>query len=220
MNVVRAHLGWFVCLAVCSASLAAPEDAPAAEKQGSSLVRMDDAKFQDWLRRWDRNITNDARNRYCDRELGEEIGWLIAPFLDGFYHGYMATDDPKWVAMLVDWTEAWVRRGVQEPDGYVGWPKAKAAGTLVDQLDEYNADSLLGEAMALRPVVLLSAEILKSPDLKAKYGPQAEKYLRLAEQVYEKWDRRGAWRETKDGGSIPIVLTFGIDAQTGKWTGG
>ena len=30
---------------------------------------------------------NDARNRYCDRELGEEIGWLITPFLDGFYYG-------------------------------------------------------------------------------------------------------------------------------------
>ena len=181
---------------------------------------MDDARFQDWLTRWSKNITNDARNRYCDRELGEEIGWLIRPFLDGFYFGYMATKDPKWVAMLVDWTEAWVRRGVQEPDGYVGWPKPKAAGTLVDQLDDYKADSLLGEAMALRPVVLLSAEILKDPALKAKYGPQAEKYLRLAEQVYEKWDRRGAWRETQDGGIIPVVLPFGIDAQTGKWTDG
>jgi len=68
---------------------------------------MDDARFQDWLTRWSKNITNDARNRYCDRELGEEIGWLISPFLDGFCFGYMATKDPKWVAMLVDWTEAW-----------------------------------------------------------------------------------------------------------------
>ena len=70
------------------------------------------------------------------------------------------------------------------------------------------------------PWCLLSGEILKDPALKAKFGPQAEKYLRLADQVYEKWDRRGAWRETKDGGIIPVVLPFGIDAQTGKWTNG
>jgi len=220
MNTNRARLGWLGCLAVCCASLGVPEWAKGAENHDSGMVRMDDAKFQDWLRRWDKNITDDARNRYCDRELGEEIGWLISPFLDGFYYGYMATRDPKWVAMLMDWTDSWVRRGIQEPDGYVGWPKPKAAGTLVDQLDDYNADSLLGEVMALRPVVLLSGEILKDASLKAKFGPQAEKYLRLADQVYEKWDRRGAWRETKDGGIIPVVLPFGIDVQTGKWTNG
>lgn len=220
MNMIRTRLVRFVCLAVCCASLGVPQGAPAAEKQDSGVERMDDAKFQDWLTRWSKNITNDARNRYCDRELGEEIGWLISPFLDGFYYGHVATKDPKWVEMLVDWTDSWTRRGVQEPDGHLGWPKPKAAGTLVDQLDDYNADSLLGEAMALRPVVLLSGEILKAPSLKTKYGPQAEKYLRLAEQVYEKWDRRGAWRETKDGGIIPVVLPYGLDAQAGKWTSG
>ena len=184
------------------------------------MVRMDDAKFQNWLERWDKNITNDARNRYCDRELGEEIGWLITPFLDGFCYGYLATEDAKWVERLTDWADAWIKRGVKEPDEYVGWPKPKAAGTLVDQLDDFNADSLLGEAMALRPVVLMSGEILKSPALKAKYGSQAQSYLRLAEQVYQKWEQRGTWRETKDGGIISVVLPFGIDAKTGKWTSG
>ncbi|MCY2989544.1 MAG: hypothetical protein NTY19_16960 [Planctomycetota bacterium] len=220
MNTIRVCVAGLICWAAGSAWLAAAEDATAVPKPKSTLVKMGDAKFQDWLTRWSKNVTNDARNRYCDRELGEEIGWLITPFLDGFYYGYLATEDTKWVERLTEWADAWIKRGVQEPDGYVGWPKPKAAGTLVDQLDDYNADSLLGEAMALRPVVLMSGEILKRPALKAKFGTQAESYLRLAEQIYRKWDQRGAWRETKDGGIISVVLPFGIDTQTGKWTNG
>ena len=86
---------------------------------------------KDWLARWEKNILQDARNRYCDREMGEEIGWLVSPFLNGFYYGYLATHDGKWVDLLVDWTDAWISRGVKEPDGYIGWPKADGASTSV-----------------------------------------------------------------------------------------
>jgi rhamnogalacturonyl hydrolase YesR len=93
------------------------------------MARMDDAKFKDWLNRWEKNIVSDARNRYCDKEMGEEIGWLITPFMEGFCCGYLATGDAKWADMLVDWADSWIKRGVKEPDGYVGWPrKAQAAG--------------------------------------------------------------------------------------------
>jgi hypothetical protein len=185
-----------------------------------SIPRMDDARYHDWLARWQTHIVADARNRYCDKENGEEIGWLLTPFLDGFYYGHVATDDPRWVDRLVDWADSWIQRGVKEPDGFLGWPKPKAAGTVVDRLDDFDADSLLGEAMALRPVVLMARRILASPTLEAKYGAKARGYLKLAEQVYEKWDRRGAWRETKDGGMITVVLPFGIDRSTGGWTDG
>src|SRR5271155_3180746 len=83
----------------------------------------------DWMARWEKNITNDERDRYCDHEMGEEIGWLISPFLNGYYYGYLATHDTKWVDRLTDWTDAWVKRGVTEPDGYVGWPKVDETGT-------------------------------------------------------------------------------------------
>jgi hypothetical protein len=43
------------------------------------------ALAMDWLARWEKNILGDARNRYCDREMGEEIGWRVSPFLNGFY---------------------------------------------------------------------------------------------------------------------------------------
>jgi hypothetical protein len=75
----------------------------------------------------------------------------------------------------------------------------------------------LGEAMALRPVVLMADEILKTPTLKEKFGKQAESYLKLAGRVFEKWDARGCWREVKEGG-VWVVPAFGIDRHTGKWT--
>lgn len=201
--------------ALCIAAGATEE-----KKPQTTLAPMEEAKAKEWLARWEKNITGDAKNRYCDKEMGEEVGWLMTPFLDGFYYGYMATRDAKWIDRLVDWTDSWVKRGVKEPDGYVGWPKAQAAGTEVDKLNQYDADSLLGEAMALRPITLMSAEILKTPALKEKYGAKAEAYLKLSEQTYEKWDGRGAWRETKDGGTITVVMPFGIDEKTGKWTAG
>jgi hypothetical protein len=132
----------------------------------------------------------------------------------------MATGDTKWVDEEVDWLDSWTKREVIEPDGYPGWPKFGAAGTEVDKLNGYDADSLLGEAMVLRPAVLMSDAILKTPALKEKYGVKAEEYIKLSELIYEKWDKRGAWRDTEGGGTISVVLPFGIDAKAGKWTEG
>ena len=172
-----------------------------------------------WLKRWRQNILAEARNRYCDSAMGEEIGWLISPVLEGFYDGHVVTGDAGWIERLIDWTDAWVRRGVVEPDGYVGWPKVGAAGTDVDNLDSFYADSLLGEAMVLRPVVLAAAAILKDPALDGRYGQRARDYSRLARGMFEKWDRRGVWRGAGDG-MISVVLPYGIDRTTGRWTAG
>ena len=183
------------------------------------VVPVDPAKVPVWEQRWQKTIVAEARNRYCDTEMGEEIGWLMSPLLNGFYYGYLATGDARWAELLVDWTDAWIRRGVTEPDGFVGWPKVGASGTPVDGLDSYDADSLLGEAMALRPVVLMSAAILNDPPLKARYGDKAEAYLKLARSMYEKWDARGAWRPSGDG-LMTVVLPFGLDGKRGRWTDG
>jgi hypothetical protein len=219
MRISVAALVW---LAACSQALSAAQAPPAAaEGKPYQMARMDPAKFRDWLNVWEKSIVSDANgNRYCDKAMGEDIGWLMMPFLDGFYYGYMATKDPKWVDMLVDWADSWIKRGVQEPDGYIGWPKVAAAGTAVDQLDDFDADSMLGEVMALRPIVLTAGQILNTPGLKDKYGTKAEGYIKLSEQIYEKWDKRGAWRDTEGGGCISVVLPFGIDRTTGKWTAG
>jgi len=183
---------------------------------GTGNATADAVPAKDWLARWEKNILGDARNRYGDREMGEEIGWLVSPFLDGFYYGYQATGDVKWVEHLADWADSWIRRGVKEPDGFIGWPKSGTGGT---QAEGYHTDSLLGEAMGLRPVVLMADVILKTPALKAKFGSRAEGWLQLAGQVFAKWDARGCWRVVKEGG-LWVVPDFGIDPKTSDWTDG
>ena len=104
-----------------------------------------------------------------------------------------STGESRWIDRLIDWTDAWIRRGVTEPDGYLGWPKVGAAGTDVDNLDGFYADSLLGEAMVLRPVVLAAAAILTDPTL-ADRRPKGARLPGIARRTFAKWDRRGAWR--------------------------
>jgi hypothetical protein len=188
-----------------------------ATSSGATQSQPEPTPTGDWLARWEKNILSDMHNRYCDKEMGEEIGWLVSPFVNGFYYGYLVTRDVKWVDLCLDWTDSWVRRGVKEPDGYIGWPKEDGASTAV--VPDLYTDNMLGEAMGLRPAVLMAGVILKTPALKAKYGEKARGYLRLAEQVYEKWDRRGCWREVRNGG-LWVVPMFGIDRKTGGWTSG
>ena len=147
----------------------APAPAQALSKSEShDMLKMNDAKLKDWLLRWERNILGENPMHYCNSEMGEELGWKLSPFLKGFYYGYLATENLLWVDRLIACTDAWIKRAVKEPDGYLGWPKIGAAGTNVDDLDNVYADSMLGEAMALAPVVLMSSEILRKPALKDK----------------------------------------------------
>lgn len=187
----------------------------------AQVAGLNPAKFSDLYLRWKQYIDHDARsNRFCDKEMGEQIGWLISPYLSAFYYGYLASKDPHWVDMLQNWADSWIRRAVREPDGFPGWPKVGGIAASIDNFDEFYADSMVGEAMALRPIVLMSADILKTPTLKAKYGEKAQSYIDLAERIFTKWDSRGAWRDTEEGGGVPIVLPFGIDQKTGGWTDG
>jgi hypothetical protein len=178
--------------------------------------KLDPKLAKDWLARWEQNILGDARRRYCDTEMGEELGWLVSPFLNGFYYGYRATRDMKWVERLTDWADSWIKRSVNEPDGFVGWPKAGTGGAVSEDL---YTDSLLGEAMVLRPLVLMADEIQKDAMLKDKFGAQAQAYLNLSGQVLNKWVARGCWRQVQSGG-LWVVPEFGVDQKTGQWTEG
>ena len=213
--VVAAGMG--LCLAAAAFAQVGPASMPAPPASQPALARMDEALARDWQARWEKNILADSRNRYCDKEMGEELGWLVSPFVNGFYYGYQATGDTKWIDRLIDWSDAVVKRGLKEPDGYIGWPKAAGAST--SAVPDFTTDNQLGEAMLLRPMVLMAGEIEKSPALKEKYGAKAREYTRLSEQIFEKWDKRGAWREVKDGG-VWVVPPFGLDVKTNQWTAG
>ncbi len=171
----------------------------------------------DWKLKWSKSIEAEARTRYCDREMGEEIGWLVSPFLEGFANGYKATGDRHWVDMFADWTDAWTKRGIVEPDGYLGWPKEDGASTQV--VPGLYTDNELGDAMALKPAVELANIILKSPSLTSIYGVKAKSWIELSERMFQKWDSRGCWRKVA-GGGVWVVPMFGIDKITGKWTDG
>jgi hypothetical protein len=64
--------------------LLAAEESRAAG--GKPALVLDAALRKDWLDRWEKNILGDSRNRYCDKETGEELGWMVSPFLNGFYY--------------------------------------------------------------------------------------------------------------------------------------
>jgi hypothetical protein len=183
---------------------------------------LEPAVAKDWMQRWKQNIIADSKkDRYCDKELGEEIGWLVSPYLNGFYYGYKATGDHEWVDRFIDWTDSVVKRGVKEPDGFIGWPKDEEEGVLdymPPGMTVRYTDVEVGDAMLLGPVVRMAGEILKTPALKEKYGAKGEEYLQLAERTFEKWNSRGAWRETKDGGGIWVVPQFGFAPKTNRWT--
>ena len=198
-----------------------PEGLQAQQDEGRpaspSASGIDPVLAKHWLARWETYILASGRERYCDREMGEELGWLVSPFLNGFFNGFLVTEDTKWIDLLIDWSEAWIRRGVKEPDGFVGWPKDDGASTNV--ISGLYTDNLLGEAMALRPLVLMAGLIQTTPKLKDAYGDKTNSYVELAEQVFAKWDTRGCWRQIDTGG-VWVVPSFGIDRKTGQWTAG
>jgi hypothetical protein len=191
---------------------------PLAPMTGPAL---DPAVVKDWMQRWRTFIRRDsAKQRFCDTKMGESVGWYVSPYLWGYYYGYLATGETEWVDRLIDWTDSVLKRGVKEPDGYLGWPAEENADVL-DYLPpgEHRryTDVEVGDALFFRPVVLMAGEMPKPP-LKEKYGAKGEEYLRLSEQMFEKWDSRGAWRETKQGGAW-VVPPFGFDRRAGQWTG-
>ena len=204
----------------CSFSIAQGQTNDAA----TAGARMDPALAREWMQRWKETILRESRTRWCDQVMGEAIADVVGgPFLSGFCQGYMATGDREWVDRFIDWTDSVVKRGVKEPDGYIGWPRDENGDVLEylpDGMKERYTDTEVGDAWFFRPIVLMAGEILKSPALKKEYGAKAEEYIRLAERTFEKWESRGAWRETKDGGGVWVIPPFGIDRRTGQWTEG
>lgn len=230
---LRVISGRNLCLIVfvpCVAGLHAPAEwLSHSLTQGVAVVDQNDRPrsfltnnptFSGWFSEWERNVESTEKNSYCNKETGEEIGWILSHELWAYYWAYAASGELKWITKLTKCADALTRRAIIEPDGFPGWPKLGAAATTVDRLDIYNSDSLLGEAMAFRPIVLISKEILATPALKESYGVRAQGYIDLSKRLFEKWSQRGAWRSTADGGTISVVLPFGIGPQASDWTEG
>ncbi len=179
-------------------------------------VPLTEARAREWWAAWERSIAAEARRRYCDTEMGEQLGWLLGPFLNGFASAHESSGDEQWLERLADWAGAWLRRGVEEPDGHRGWPKRGSGGTIEQG---YFTDSLLGEAMAFRPLLATAVRVRAEPGLATRWGGEVSRWVEAAVQCAAKWEDRGAWREVKEGG-VWVVLEFGLEEGVARWTDG
>src|ERR1035437_5677694 len=108
LSLAGVALATALCQAQMKLRAAAPPTPP------MTLTKMDDATQKDWLARWDKQISGESKGyRTCDRAVGEDIAWTMVPMMDGFYNGYMATGNTKYVDMLVDWTDSLLKRAVK-----------------------------------------------------------------------------------------------------------
>jgi hypothetical protein len=200
-----------LCLGVlCQASLAQFASPSLTPPAGYTLTKMDPNKLKSWYTAWSTNVIGEYSGyRTCDWAVGEDIAWIISPLMTAFDNGYTATGDANWVKREMNWADSLLKRALTEPDGYKGWPAYAAAGTDVDQLNSYYADSMLGDAMCMKPIVEIAGKILSTPALDAKYDANAKNYIAIATQMYSKWVSRGGFRNTTGGGAIDVVQPWG-----------
>lgn len=50
-----------------------------AEPSDSSQPFARSEEGRRWLKEWEAHILAPEKTRYCDTELGEELGWLVSP---------------------------------------------------------------------------------------------------------------------------------------------
>ncbi|HXW71262.1 MAG TPA: hypothetical protein VEK34_07480 [Methylocella sp.] len=191
---------------------------PLSKAVARQKITLDDTRARSWEWRWRLSLLPESQSPYCATGTGED--WTIPHLLMAYYYAYRATADQQWIDRLDACADRWISRAEISPDDYPGWPKTGASGTNVDDLGRLYTESLLGEAMALRPLVMMARVILEKPDLKAVYGEKAQNYLRLSRSIFEKWDKRGAWRRVGEDGMISVVLPLGIDRASGQWMEG
>ncbi len=207
----------------------------------TTLTPLSTTLWNDWYTLWDENIQSDYDwqltpgmlvSGYSDYGgMGENLDWQLAPVLTGFYYGFMATSNTEYVNEMVTFVDDLISLETIEPDGYPGWPATTAGGvTGTDDLDWYYGDSMLGEAAAFRPIVLMACQMVTNPALKdviysgtgQTYSVIGQSYLALAETLYRKWVWRGGWRDTDPtyypGGMISVMLPEGMDPATGYKT--
>ncbi len=141
-----------------------------------------DALLQQTLRTGEGTIPKDG--------AGEQFGWGVAYYAGDFVRGYQRTKDAAWLDAAQKLSEYCLGKMRAGPDGYKGWVGE-------DQSSRRTwADTHVGDAILVAPMLGFAEVVLKDPELKKKYGEAARKYVAVAKrELFEKWDQRGTWKE-------------------------
>jgi hypothetical protein len=141
-----------------------------------------EALLQQTLRTGDSTIPKDG--------AGEQFGWGVSYYAGNFVRGYQRTKDTAWLDAAQRLSEYCLSKMRTGPDGYKGWVGEDQTGRGLW------ADNHVGDAIEIEPMLEFAEVVLKDPELKKKYGEAAQTYVDVARRdLFEKWDRRGTWKE-------------------------
>ncbi len=160
-------------------------------------------------------------NDWLHTTSGEHFAWHARGAANDLIHGYEAYRDPAWLEAAETYFAFLIDRLQVDPDGFEGW----IGRTIWDETGrapgdaDYRADSLVGDALLLAPMVRFAELVLKDPELEAFLGSTARRYVHLAERIgWEKWNRRGTYYRCTAGYGSYKMHDYLIDAETWEWT--
>jgi hypothetical protein len=178
MRTTRGPAGAIVTAAMGLAAVLGGGAAARAQAGGGSP----EALLQQTLRTGDSTIPKEG--------AGEQFGWGVSYYAGNFVRGYQRTKDTAWLDAAQRLSEYCLSKRRTGPDGYKGWVGEDQTGRGLW------ADNHVGDAIEIEPMLEFAEVVLKDPELKKKYGEAARKYVDVARRdLFEKWDRRGTWKE-------------------------
>jgi len=156
-----------------------------------------------------------ANGRLRTTGTGEQFCWCAAYSANDFLDAYEAFKNPKWLEMAETYYDWYLTKLQKDPDGYEGWIGSPIEGSASAQ----GIDAVVGDAILCKPLVRFAEIVLKKePQLKARFGKTAERYVRLATRIcWEKWNRRGCYyRDAAGWGSYSTYPRL-IDLKANRW---
>jgi hypothetical protein len=159
------------------------------------------------------------KNPQIHKTDGELFCWNAQIAAADLVRGYEATGDPAWLRESVIYFEFLTSKLKKDPDGREGWIGQTIWGsTGRAEHANFRADTKVGDAILLLPMVRFAELVGNDPALQAEFGENARAYVDLATRVaWEKWNARGVYyRDAAGWGSYHIHERF-IDAASWKW---
>ena len=156
-----------------------------------------------------------ANGRLRTSGTGEGFCWHAASAADDFLDAYEAFKNPKWLEMAETYYDWCLTKLQKDPDGYEGW-----IGTPIDGgTSAQGIDAVVGDAILCKPLVRFAEIVLKKePQLKARFGKTAERYVHMATRIcWEKWNRRGCYYEDATGWGSYHTYGKLVDLDRNQW---